>query len=155
MCGQRPALDAAMCAIEELVAARRRTSTEWLRGCELSIAQAHVLATLQHHGALTVGALAESLEITAPTATGIVDRLVERDLVERVRSEEDRRVVQVSLSDTGRRVLEQMHGLGKAQVRRVLAELSDDDLGEMVRLAGLLRAASEKVGARARPLSPR
>jgi DNA-binding MarR family transcriptional regulator len=155
MCAQRPALDAALAAVDELVAARRRSSTGWLRDCDLSIGQVHVLATLQENGAMTVGALAEALAIAAPSATGIVDRLVERGLVERVRSEADRRVVQVSLSEGGRRAVEQMHGLGKAQVRRVFAELGDDDLAEVVRLAGLLRRASEKVAARQAAVSPR
>jgi DNA-binding MarR family transcriptional regulator len=148
---RRQAIEAAMAAVGELFAERRRGSMAWVRGCDISMAQLHVLATLHEQGDLTVGALAESLGISAPSASAVVDRLVERDLVARERSEDDRRIVRLSLSGTGRQLIEQIHGLGADQFRRVLAELSDDELGDLARIALRLRAASAKVAQPAPP----
>lgn len=137
-----------MGALGELVAERRRSSMAWLRGCDLSMAQVHVLATLHQHGDMTVGALAEALSISAPSASTLADRLVERGLVGRERCEDDRRTVRLSLSPSGRRFTDEMHGLGAAQFRRILAQLSDADLDELSRLAGLLRDATARVDGR-------
>ena len=142
MSARRPAVEAALAAVGELVAERRRSSMAWLRECDLSMAQLHVLATLHEHGEMTVGALAEALSISAPSASSLADRLVERALVSRERSEDDRRTVRLALSPTGQRFTDQMHGLGAEQFRRVLARLDDADLDELARLAGLLREAS-------------
>ena len=146
--GRRPAVDAAMLAVAELFAERRRSSMAWLRGCDVSMAQLHVLATLHEHGDMTVGALAEALSISAPSASGVVDRLVERGMVSRERSEDDRRSVRLSLSECGRQLTEQVHGLGAENFRRILTELSDGDLADLARVALALRDASAKVGGR-------
>ena len=50
--------------------------------------------------------LAESLGVPLSTATHTVDRLVAKGLVERNRSEEDRRVVEVQMSEYGRKLQE-------------------------------------------------
>jgi DNA-binding MarR family transcriptional regulator len=141
-------VEAALAAVGELVAERRRSSMAWLRECELSMAQVHVLATLHEHGEMTVGALADALSISAPSASSLADRLVERDLLQRRRNEDDRRSVRLSLSPTGERFTERIHGLGTEHFRRVLARLDDADLGDLVRVAGLLREASAAEGER-------
>jgi DNA-binding MarR family transcriptional regulator len=143
---RRPAVEAALAALGELIAERRRSSMAFLRCCDLSMAQLHVLATLHEHGEMSVGALAEALSISAPSASAVVDRLVERDMLRRERSEDDRRTVRVSLSDSGRRFTEQVHGLGAEQFRGILGRLADADLRELVRLAGLLREATTTTG---------
>jgi DNA-binding MarR family transcriptional regulator len=139
---RRPAVEAALAAVGELVAERRRSSMAWVRGCDVSMAQLHVLATLHEQGGMTVGALAEALSISAPSASAVVDRLVERDMVRRERSEDDRRTVRLSLSDCGRRLTEELHGLGADNFRRILAELSDGDLHDLARITLRLRDAS-------------
>jgi DNA-binding MarR family transcriptional regulator len=53
------------------------------------------------------GALARSLSLSPPTVTGILDRLESRGLVKRVRQVDDKRTVTVSLTEAGRRLLEQ------------------------------------------------
>ena len=53
-----------------------------------------------------MSSLAEALAVPLSTATHTVDRLVAKGLVLRNRSEEDRRVVQVGMSDYGRKLQE-------------------------------------------------
>jgi len=143
----RSAVERVVAQIEALILERRSRSMAWWRECDLSIPQLHVLVTLNERGATTVGALADALSISAPSASSIVDRLVERDAVVRVRSTEDRRQVLVSLSDQGRRFADEMHGLGRATLTGVLEQLDDDDLDELLRLLDVLAVAARRVGA--------
>lgn len=57
---------------------------------------------------VTIGELAEQLQIAAHSAVGLADRLQTAGLIERRASEEDRRCVFVSLTPTGRKVLHRL-----------------------------------------------
>jgi DNA-binding MarR family transcriptional regulator len=56
----------------------------------------------------TVGVLAERLQVQHHSACGLSDRLQEKGLIRRWRSEADRREVLLELTPCGRRVLEQL-----------------------------------------------
>ena len=70
----------------------------------LSTSQCRALLFLLDHDNSTMSALSSGLAISLSAATGIVDRLVKKKLVERSRDETDRRVVRIRLSDTGSEV---------------------------------------------------
>jgi DNA-binding MarR family transcriptional regulator len=70
----------------------------------LSLAQYHLLEPLAG-GPRTNRELAELAGISAPTATRMVDGLLQRALVSRVEDPTDRRAVVISLSETGRAAL--------------------------------------------------
>jgi MarR family transcriptional regulator, organic hydroperoxide resistance regulator len=67
----------------------------------LSLAQYHLLEPLAD-GPRTNGELAELAGISAPTATRVVDGLLQRGLVSRVEDPTDRRAVVISLTSSGR-----------------------------------------------------
>ncbi len=60
-----------------------------------------VLSALLEEDGLTIGALSQKRGLDPPTMTGIVKRLEQVKLVERVHDREDRRVVRVSLTEEG------------------------------------------------------
>ncbi len=64
-----------------------------------------VLFSLLENNGTTIGSISQKRGIDAPTATGIVKRLEQSGLVERVHDREDRRVVRVYLTDEGRDIL--------------------------------------------------
>jgi DNA-binding MarR family transcriptional regulator len=68
------------------------------------MAQYHLLEPLAD-GPHTNRQLAESAEVSSPTATRMIDVLVSRDLVTRVEDPTDRRAVLISLTPAGRRAL--------------------------------------------------
>jgi len=72
---------------------------------------------------VTVGELAERMCIQHHSAVGLVDRLVNRDLVRRVASRGDRRHVFVELTAHGERVLEELATIHRAELRRLQPEL--------------------------------
>ena len=65
---------------------------------ELSLTQLHAVGVVRGKGALSMGELAEQLGISAPSASTMVDRLVEKGLLCREHSTEDRRKVVVRIS---------------------------------------------------------
>ncbi len=86
----------------------------------LSVAQFRVLDRL-HDGSALGGVLAEWLAVTPPSVTALVDALVKRGLVERRDDPDDRRRVEHSLTDAGRR----LHDAVAEQLGRQLTELAD------------------------------
>ena len=71
----------------------------------------------------TVGHLAEQLFIRHHSAVGLLDRLEERALIERVRSEEDRRQVRVRMTAEGAHKLHRLAWLHREELRRIGPEL--------------------------------
>ena len=65
----------------------------------VSTAQLRALVHLAQYGQQTMGELAEGLQITTASATGLVNPLVDRGHVTRSRDPNDRRVVRIGLSD--------------------------------------------------------
>jgi DNA-binding MarR family transcriptional regulator len=92
--------------------------------------------TPQHHQALlaikgfperdrvTVGELAERLQLRHHSAVGLVDRLVSQRLVVRAASSQDRRQVFVQLTPRGEKVLEKLSAAHNRQLRRISPELN-------------------------------
>ena len=73
---------------------------------------------------VTVGELAERLQIKHHSAVGLIDRLVLEDLVERDASAEDRRQVHISLTTRGEGMLEGLSSMHREQLRLIGPELS-------------------------------
>ncbi|MBN8867844.1 MAG: MarR family transcriptional regulator [Solirubrobacterales bacterium] len=86
---------------------RRRKGRETHRlNDEISHAQFELLVELRHRGPLPISELAKSSGLSPASVSQMVDRLEEQGQVERIRSEEDRRIVTVELSDRGRETIE-------------------------------------------------
>src|SRR6476469_6707982 len=72
----------------------------WLKG-SLSLIHLHVLTVLEADGAIAMSRLAETLDVSVASATGIIGRMEERGLVARRHGDADRRVVLVQLTPSG------------------------------------------------------
>ena len=94
----------------------------------VSMTHLHVMWLLEHHDELTMGHLAEMLGVSLSNATGLIDRMEERGVIERVRVPDDRRVVQVRLSAAGRAMLEDVQVLKSTMLRKVLVRLDPEQL---------------------------
>jgi DNA-binding MarR family transcriptional regulator len=67
---------------------------------------------------VTIGELAEQLQIAHHSAVGLVDRLAAQRLIEREAGVEDRRQVYVKLSRAGTKILEKLSAAHRAEIRR-------------------------------------
>jgi DNA-binding MarR family transcriptional regulator len=73
---------------------------------------------------ITIGELAERLQLRHHSVVGLIDRLVIEGLVSRVQSETDRRQVLVHLSNQGEKMLEKLSNIHRTQLKQLGPELN-------------------------------
>ena len=116
-------------------------SSERLLREGVSMAQVHIMYTVQRHGGMTMSQLADVLNVSDSNATGMVDRMEERGFIARDRVPEDRRVVVVKVTDAGTRLLGEVDALSDDILRSVLDQLDPAQLLGVGRAFAYLRAA--------------
>ena len=93
---------------EILIALRRITraidlqSKRPVKATGLTAPQLVVIDTLRKGGEMSPSAIARAVSLSQATITSILDRLTQAGLVERVKSDKDKRVVLAQLTDKGR-----------------------------------------------------
>ena len=87
----------------------------------------HVIEAIGVGEPKNMTAVAKTLAVTTGTLTISVNSLVKKGLVERVRSEEDRRVVLVSLSQSGKAAYEYYQKFHREMVRAVIKNLNEEE----------------------------
>lgn len=120
----------------EFIAAFQR----WHQG-QVSLAHLNVLILLEANGPMSMGRVAEALDISVASATGVVDRMEARGLVERRHDAEDRRVVLVVPAAGAKAVLGDIDTRRRQALTRLLAMLTDDELNGLLTGHRALRAA--------------
>ena len=117
----------------ETLAAFRYALRQFLRFSEAAAREAGI--TAQQHQALlavkgfpgrdrvTVGELAERLQLRHHSTVGLVDRLVAEKLVIRAPSAEDRRQVLIQLTNRGEKILEKLAAVHRQQLQRIGPEI--------------------------------
>ncbi|RJP73782.1 MAG: MarR family transcriptional regulator [Candidatus Zixiibacteriota bacterium] len=98
-----------------------------IQDCDVSFAELGVILYLSRKGPSIMREMADYAGSAVSTMTGVVDRLVAKGLVTRQRPEEDRRIVQVELTDKARAVLRAHFHEHMAVSRAILAALNEED----------------------------
>src|SRR5689334_957530 len=110
---------------------------------DITPSQLSALAVVVRDGRLTLSQLAEAERVQPPTMTRIVDSLLQRALVTRTPSEEDRRVAWVAPTAEGTALVATVRKQRDAYLARHLRSLSDDDIAVLTRAADLLEGFIE------------
>ena len=87
----------------------------------------HVIEAIGMDGTRNMTSVARALEVTTGTLTIAVNSLVKKGSVDRVRSEEDRRVVLVSLSEKGKRAFLHHRRFHEQMIEAVVTELTEEE----------------------------
>jgi len=105
---------------------------------DLSTSQYNVLRILRGspEGGLTCGEIGERTIARDPDITRLVDRLCKRGLTKRIRSETDRRVVQVEITKKGLDLLEALDPHVQRLPPTLLGHMSQASLQQLSRLLG-------------------
>lgn len=127
---------------DTLFAIKCATSERLLR-LGVSMAQLNILYILRRGGEMPMSRLAEVLNVSLSNATGLIDRMEERGLLERTRVPEDRRIVLVRLTADGSRLLDDQDAMSEDLLRRVLGTLDANQLAVVAQATADLRAAAE------------
>ena len=97
---------------------------------QLSKSHVYLLAYIQRKGECTVTDIANHLEITLSAVTSLVDKLCNAGLVARFRSEEDRRVVYLKLTEEGVKVLEAIEMNKNKLYERAFANIDIEEIND-------------------------
>lgn len=106
---------------------------------DLTVPQYHTLLHLKHcSGMCKMSDLARATHQSAASLTGIVDRLLEKGLVERGRPDDDRRQVVVASTARGRELLATIEQARRDAMYRALAHIPASQLNELQHLLGMM-----------------
>ena len=105
-----------------------------------TFSQAVVIIALSQRECLSVSEIAANLGVSVPTASGVVDRLERRHLVERRHGVADRRSVNVHLAPAGKQLVEDIGASMRQRWRSLVIHLSDE---EKEQFAAILKKIEE------------
>ncbi len=120
---------------------------EW-QGLEMTIPQVKTMMLLGEIGPSRMGTISGHLGSALSATTNIVDRLVERELVERVSDPSDRRVVICRLTSQGQEATDGFWRVGRERLLAVVEVLDQEQLALAVRGLETLRNAEETIQGR-------
>jgi DNA-binding MarR family transcriptional regulator len=97
----------------------------------LTLLHIEIMKTLREEGTLHIAEIGERLQIPKPQMTHLLDRLEQLKIVRRQSDSADRRIINVALTDKGRRIGEEFDRVIRAGVGEKLSRLSDAELKEL------------------------
>jgi len=112
---------------------------------DLNVAELRILRVLREQGSSPMNRFCAATMLSQPSITGVVDKLEERGLVERVRSREDRREVLIAITAKGNQTYLEGMDLHRQFVEKAFSGLEDDEAQSLVSLLKKLADASDAV----------
>ena len=100
---------------------------------KVSVYQLHAMFHIAKHVA-TMSELAEEMNISLPSATSLVDRLVKSGWVERQADPDDRRIIRLAITDEGRKVCMAMKAERMRTYKFLLDAMPEEDLRSLQRI---------------------
>ena len=100
-------------------------------GQSMPLSHVQVLSVLNDEGSMTVSDISRRFNIAKPNITPLVDRLSAEGLVQRQRSETDRRVVNIAILEAGRERLRQTQQAINNMIAGWADRISPEDFQEL------------------------
>ena len=119
-------------AIRRIVRAIDLRSREVSRAVGLTIPQIVVLQAIRDLGEVTTKALSEHADLSSATVVTILDKLEEKGLITRYRSDTDRRIVHTRLTSKGHETLAEVPSLLHVDFQKKFASCSPERRKELV-----------------------
>jgi DNA-binding MarR family transcriptional regulator len=121
---------------------------KWAAQCQahgLSMTHFHILAILQGDGPTPMSRLADQLGVALPNLTGVITRMEERGVVERIHDADDRRVVLARITPAGREIVQRVEGARLDHMRELVSALTSDEQATVLHALQTLTAAHRRV----------
>ncbi len=128
-------VDQTLEAIIYLYTEGRRITKEFARRANLTGPQLTVIKMLEQIGDLSLTELSEKIRAQNSTVTGIIDRMEREGLVLRERSQEDRRVVHIRLTQKGADLARDIPVEPMEILRQALLSLSTNEARDLLKIA--------------------
>ena len=113
---------------------------------DLTGPQLSIMARLQDNGPSRISQIAREEGIRMPTASNALHQLEQRELVERIRDEQDRRGVRVRLTSLGETELERVGAERTRYLAEMLGTLGEEDLVRVGDLVEIINKLADSYG---------
>lgn len=101
----KPYWQEVLISLRRIIRATDLQSKRVMKACGLTIPQVMVLRSIEELGDVSVKRISDEVSLSQATVTTILNRLEQRELIERVRSAKDRRIVNARNTDAGKDIL--------------------------------------------------
>lgn len=99
---------------------------------EYTLPQILLIKVLYHHPGITLTELSKHMSLAKSTVSGIVDRMVEKGLINREKPEENRRIVRLTLTESCLEKKEVINSLLEGYARDVLSKATEEEVGRII-----------------------
>jgi DNA-binding MarR family transcriptional regulator len=111
---------------------------------DVTMPQLKMMFLLFLNGPMRMSDLASDLGVTLATATGLADRMVERDMVVRESQPDDRRVVLCRLSGSGQKRISRIWESARSRMGELLQAMDDANLQALTGALETMLASAER-----------
>ena len=141
-------------AIKRIVSLIKQNFERDFKKMHVTQSQILVMRVLNQYGDMKMSDISRELDLSNSTVSGIIDRLVEKKIVKRKRSEEDRRIVMISLAEEYCKPVKKQLNAFALKMRRALSAATEEDLDSIMQgLEKLERILEESQESEERGLS--
>jgi len=112
----------------------RKAHVKQMSANKLTAPQFHVLEVLKDQGPMPLKRISEELMVTGANITCVVDNLEKEDLVLRVPSKEDRRIINAELTPKGREKMQELFPKYVDNMSEIAGKLSETEQRDLTRL---------------------
>ena len=124
--------------IDDILIAFRQNMTNLLfneaKGSGLSLSHFEILMYIMHRGEVTMKDIATWLHITPPSASNLIETLVNKKLVTRIQSSKDRRTVHIILNREAHKLISSIHKKKITVFKKMLSKLNKEDQMNLIRI---------------------
>lgn len=119
--------------------------SRYVKSIGFSMAQFFLLMHVYYKRQCGISNLSEHMEITAPAASQLVDKLVQAGMLERAEDPHDRRAKQVTLTVKGRQLIEKSIHERFRWLESIVQDLSAGERSTVSEALGILTSAAEEL----------
>ena len=104
-----------------------------IRGDRLTATQIKLLLKIKSDINQKMSSIARSIGLEKGPFSQLIDKMVDKNLIKRVRSDEDRRVVYLSPTEKGNQYIEEINKMTNERVLKILKPLSEEEKSEFLK----------------------
>ena len=112
---------------------------------DFTLSEIKALAAFRGDKNYTMGELSKNAQVTMPSMTEMIDKLVKHEIAERYRDTNDRRVVKVRLTSKGKKLRKEFMQKRLKDMKELFGKLNKQELDELITSLRRARHILEKI----------
>lgn len=130
--------------LHEVIMLVKQNMTRGFEGIGITAPQGMVVGTLSRYGRMKITELSEKIGLSNSTVSGIVDRLEKQGIVERNRSEKDKRVVYVQVTGKFEEMHQDFHLNAEKKIESILMKGTPENIQKICEGLNIIKTLLSK-----------